>query len=62
MEGQDPCLLSWLILIDLHNLYMDNAGLEIAIVNGGPATTLESMGAKPSFRCHSLNIGQMYKQ
>ena len=41
---------------------MDNAGLEIAIVNGGPASILESTGAKPSFRCHSLNIGQMYKQ
>ena len=51
--------------------YTDHAGLEIsvnsriaspfsrqiAIVNAGPSTALEPMGAKPSFRCHFLNIG-----
>ena len=35
---------------------------QIAIGNGGPTSALKSMGAKPSFRCHSLNIGLMYKQ
>ena len=57
-------------------MYTDHAGLEIsvnsriaspfsqqiAIGNAGPTTALDFMGAKPSFHCHSLNIGMMYKQ
>ena len=57
-------------------LYTEYAGLEISdflcnaspfsrqIANGnaGPTSTLESMGAKPTFRCHFLNIGPSYKQ
>ena len=35
---------------------------QIAIGNAGPGTALESKGAKPSFRCHFLNIGRSYKQ
>ena len=56
--------------------YTDHAGLEIfvhlriaspfsrqiAIGNAGPSTALEPMGAKPSFRCHFLNIALQYKQ
>ena len=67
-ELNNDCLGSW--------LYTDYAGLkiavnsrivwpfsrQIAISNGGPTTALESMGAKQYFRCHFLNIGQMYKQ
>ena len=33
-----------------------------AIGNAGTASALGSMGAKPNFRCHSLNIGLLYKQ
>ena len=57
------------------SVYTDYAGLEISVisciassfsrqianVNAGPVLALESMGAKRSFRCHSLNIGLMYK-
>ena len=56
--------------------YTDHVGLEIpvnsritslfswqiAIGNAGPILALESMGAKQTFRCHSVNIGIMYKQ
>ena len=35
---------------------------QIANVTAGPASALESMGARPCFRCHSLNIDLMYKQ
>ena len=56
--------------------YTDYAGLEISVtsriaslfsrqianVNSGPVLALESMAAKQYFRCHSLNIGLMYKQ
>ena len=35
---------------------------QIAIGNAGPVSTLESMGAKQTFRCHFLNIGPSYKQ
>ena len=35
---------------------------QIAIGNAGPGTALESIGPKPSFRCHFLNIGRSYKQ
>ena len=35
--------------------------LQISISNAGPTSTLESMGAKWSFRCNSLNIGPIYK-
>ena len=35
---------------------------QIVIGNAGPGTALESMGSKPSFRCHFLNIGRSYKQ
>ena len=35
---------------------------QIAIGNAGPILALESMGAKQTFRCHSVNIGLMYKQ
>ena len=55
---------------------MDYAGLEIpvnshiarpfsqqiATSNAGPSLALESMGAKPTFRCHFFNIGPSYKQ
>ena len=34
---------------------------QIAIGNGGPTSALESMGAKPTFRCHFFNIGPSYK-
>ena len=60
----------------LMNFYTDHAGLEIsinsriaspfslqiAICNAGPTSALESMGAKPSFCCHFLNICLSYKQ
>ena len=56
--------------------YTDHAGLEIpvnsritslfsrqiAIGNAGPFLASECMGAKQTFRCHSVNIGLMYKQ
>ena len=56
--------------------YTDHAGLNIpvksrmaslfsqpiVIGNAGPILALESMGAKQSFCCHSVNIGLMYKQ
>ena len=35
---------------------------QIAIGNAGPATALESMGAKRYVRCHFKNIALMYKQ
>ena len=35
--------------------------LQIAIGNAGPSLALESMGAKPTFRCNFLNIGPSYK-
>ena len=35
---------------------------QIAIGNAGPILALESIGAKQTFRCHSVNIGLMYKQ
>ena len=58
----------------MHSLYTEYAGLkisvnsriawpfsrQIAIGNAGPTSALESMGAKQSFRCCSLNIGLMY--
>ena len=34
---------------------------QIAIGNAGPILALESMGAKQTFRCHSVNIGLMKK-
>ena len=57
-------------------VFTDHAGLEIpvdlriallfsgqvAIGNAGPTSALQSMGAKPTFRCHFLNIGPSYKQ
>ena len=57
-------------------IIMEDAGLEIpigltiaspfswqmAIGNAGPTSALKSMGAKPTFRCHILNIGPSYKQ
>ena len=57
-------------------IYTDYAGLEItvnsriatpfsrqiAIGNAGPGSALDSMGPKPTFRCHFLNIGPSYKQ
>ena len=60
----------------LKHKYTDYAGLEIsvnsriawpfsrqiAIGNAGPILTLESMGAKQTFRCHFLNISPSYKQ
>ena len=56
--------------------YTEYAGLEIsgvlsiallfsrriAIGNAGPSLASESTGAKPTFRCHFLNIGPSYKQ
>ena len=63
--------------MDLHTkTYTDHAGLnipvnsriaslfsrQIAIGNAGPILALESIGAKQTFRCHSVNIGLMYKQ
>ena len=56
--------------------YMDHAGPEIsvnlciaslfsrqiAIGNAGPTSALESVGAKPTFCCHILNIGAIYQQ
>ena len=55
----------------MYTINMDHAGPEIsvnlriaspfsrqiAICNAGPSTALESMGAKPIFRCHFFNIG-----
>ena len=35
---------------------------QIANSHAGPTIALESMGAKPTFRCHFLNIGPSYKQ
>ena len=35
---------------------------QIAIGNAGPILTLDSMGPKPTFRCHFLNIALIYKQ
>ena len=35
---------------------------QITIGNAGPILALESVGAKQTFRCHSVNIGLMYKQ
>ena len=35
---------------------------QIANGNAGPILALEPMGAKPTFRCHFLNIGPSYKQ
>ena len=35
---------------------------QIANSNAGPSSALDSMGVKPSSRCHSLNIASMYKQ
>ena len=35
---------------------------QIANGNAGLALALESMEPKRSFRCHSLNIGLIYKQ
>ena len=60
----------------VQNGYTEYAGLEfpvnsciaspfsrqIANVNAGPSSALESMGPKPTFRCHSFNIALMYKQ
>ena len=34
---------------------------QIAIGNAGPTSALDSMGPKPTFRCHSFNIGPSYK-
>ena len=56
-----------------HAGYTEDAGLEIsidltiaspfsgqiAIGNAGTILALESMGAKPTFRCHILNIGPL---
>ena len=56
-------------------IYTDHAGPEIPVnssiaspfsrhianCNAGPTSALESMGAKPTFRCHFLNIGPSYK-
>ena len=56
--------------------YTDYAGLEIFVNshiaspfsrhiangNAGPTTALDSMGPKPTFRCHFLNIAPIYKQ
>ena len=60
----------------MHNAYTEYAGREISVNlciasafsrqmanrNAGPVSALESMGAKPTFRCHFLNIGASYKQ
>ena len=57
-------------------MYTDYAGLEISVNSGiawlfsrqiangnaGPTSALDFMGAKPSFRCHLLNIAPIYKQ
>ena len=62
------------LIIDLY--YTEDAGLEFpvdlciaspfseqkAIGNAGPTSASESMGPKPTFRCHFLNIGPSYKQ
>ena len=56
--------------------YTDYAGLEIHVNsliawpflrqianwNAGPTSALDSMGAKPTFRCRFLNIAPSYKQ
>ena len=55
---------------------MEYAGLKIAVNlyiasvfsrqmmnrNAGPVSVLDCMGGKRSFRCHLLNIAQLYKQ
>ena len=35
---------------------------QIANGNAGPSLALGSMGAKPYFRCHLVNIASIYKQ
>ena len=73
-----PCtdLLGQCLILGQHTPYTDHAGLEIPVnsciaspfsrqianVNAGPVLALESIGAKQSFHCNSLNIGLMYKQ
>ena len=36
--------------------------LDIVNANASPTSALESIEAKPTFHCHSLNIGVMYTQ
>ena len=66
------CVVIYSIIIFVYTEY---AGLEIyvnlrmassfsrQIANGnaGPTSALESMGPKPTFRCHSVNIALIYK-
>ena len=74
---QVPVKGAKIYIVKLHSKpYTDHAGLEIsvnsriawpflqqiAIGNAGPISALESMGSKPTFRCHFLNIGPSYKQ
>ena len=72
----DPIFLPTTLIILYIEDYTDHAGLEIpvdlsiaspfsrqiAIGNAGPSLALESMGPKPTFRWHFLNIGPSYKQ
>ena len=48
--------------IDVNSRIVSPFSWQIAIGNAGPSLVLESMGAKPTFRCHFLNIGPSYKQ
>ena len=46
--------------IDLSIASPFSTSRQIAIGNAGPTSALESMGPKPTFGCHSLNIGLKY--
>ena len=75
LNVSSTCISSWNVT-ECFRTYTDHAGLEIpvnlrivtlfsqqiAIGNAGPILALESVVAKQTFCCHSVNIGLMYKQ
>ena len=70
LNVSSTCISRWNVT-EWFRTYTDHAGLEIpvnsriallfsrqiAIGNAGPILALESMGAKQTFLCHSVNIG-----
>ena len=48
--------------ISAHLCIASSFSRQIAKANAGPTSALDSMGAKPTFRCHILNICAIYKQ